>query len=246
MPIKAIVVEDERLPRLALLQKLEDFRPMVEVVDSCDDYNKALSSILRHRPQLLFLDIQLQGQNALQLLDELQKSIPLPHVIFTTAYNDREYLMKAIKLQAVDYLLKPIDRNELAIAISKIVNLHQQSTTTTTPADNADTGRKLFKTTNGHLFISPNDILYVCADGNYATVTTTTDEVMVTESLIVIENRLKSDAFIRADRKSIINKRHIYKINTKKNTCIFHSADGTEKELTLSQRGIRLLLSEMT
>ncbi len=244
MPIKAIVVEDERLPRLALLQKLEDFRPMVEVVDSCDDFNKALSSILRHRPQLLFLDIQLQGQNALQLLDELQKSIPLPHIIFTTAYNDREYLMKAIKLQAVDYLLKPIDRNELAIAISKIVNLHQQETAT--PTSNADTERKLFKTANGHLFISPDDILYICADGNYAVVTTTTDEVMVTESLIVIESRLKSDVFIRADRKSIINKRHIYRINTKKNTCIFRSTDGTEKELSLSQRGIRLLLSEMT
>ena len=242
MSIKAIVVEDERLPRLALLQKLEDFRPMVEVVDSCDDYNKALSSILRHRPQLLFLDIQLQGQNALQLLDELQKSIPLPHVIFTTAYNDREYLMKAIKLQAVDYLLKPIDRNELAIAISKIVNLYQQEAST----DNTDTGRKLFKTTNGHLFISPDDILYVCADGNYAIVSTSTDDVMVTESLIVIENRLKSDAFIRVDRKSVINKRHLYRINTKKNKCVFRAPDGTEKELALSQRGIRLLLNEMT
>ena len=244
MPIKAIVVEDERLPRLALLQKLEDFRPMVEVVDSCDDFNKALSSILRHRPQLLFLDIQLQGQNALQLLDELQKSIPLPHIIFTTAYNDREYLMKAIKLQAVDYLLKPIDRNELAIAISKIVNLRQAAASD--PAANAETGRKLFKTASGHLFISPDDILYICADGNYAIVTTTNDEVMATESLLVIENRLNNKTFIRADRKSIINKRHLYKINTKKNTCIFHAADGTEKVLSLSQRGIRLLLSEMT
>ena len=117
---------------------------------------------------------------------------------------------------------------------------------TATPTSNADTERKPFKTANGHLFISPDDILYICADGNYAVVTTTTDEVMVTESLIVIESRLKSDVFIRADRKSIINKRHIYRINTKKNTCIFRSTDGTERELSLSQRGIRLLLSEMT
>ena len=61
--LKAIVVEDERLPRLSLLAKLEDFRHSVEVVDSCENYDSALMSILQHRPDLLFLDIQLQGRD---------------------------------------------------------------------------------------------------------------------------------------------------------------------------------------
>ena len=117
--LKAIVVEDERLPRLSLLQKLEDFRHEVEVIDSCDNYDSALQSILRHQPDLLFLDIQLQGRDAIQLLNEVRLTLPLPHVIFTTAYDDRKYLMNAIKLDAVDYLLKPIDKNELAAAITK-------------------------------------------------------------------------------------------------------------------------------
>ena len=101
-PLKTSVVEDERLPRLSLLQKLEDFRQEVEVIDSCDNYDSALQSILRHQPELLFLDIQLQGRDAIQLLNEVKQTLPLPHVIFTTAYADRKYLMSAGKLSAVD------------------------------------------------------------------------------------------------------------------------------------------------
>ena len=70
-----IVVEDERLPRLSLLKKLEDFRHALEVVDSCDNYDTALESILKNRPDLVFLDIQLQGRDSIQLLDELKQTI---------------------------------------------------------------------------------------------------------------------------------------------------------------------------
>ena len=80
--LKAIVVEDERYPRLSLLQKLEEFRSQIEVIDACDSYDAALKSILQHRPDLLFLDIQLQGRDSIQLLNELQNSMhTLPRVI---------------------------------------------------------------------------------------------------------------------------------------------------------------------
>ena len=119
--LRTIVVEDERLPRLALLQKLENFSNAVDVIDSCDNYDTALHSILQNKPDLLLLDIQLQGRDTIQLLEELQKVQPLPYVIFTTAYNDRHYLMSAIKLSAVDYLIKPIDQSSLSIAIAKVM-----------------------------------------------------------------------------------------------------------------------------
>ena len=119
--LKTIVVEDERLPRLTLLQKLQDY-PVIEVVDACDSYESARDSILLHRPQLLFLDIQLRGQNSISLLEELRQTITLPYVIFTTAYSDSKYLMSAIKLSAVDYLVKPIGKAELSHAMAKISN----------------------------------------------------------------------------------------------------------------------------
>ena len=162
-PLKTIVVEDERLPRLSLLQKLEEFRQEVEVIDSCDNYDSALQSILRHQPELLFLDIQLQGRDAIQLLNEVKQTLPLPHVIFTTAYADRKYLMSAIKLSAVDYLLKPIGRNELAAAITKARQLYPER-----PEASALDTRLSLRTANGKLFIDVADIAFITADGNYS------------------------------------------------------------------------------
>ena len=239
--ISTIVVEDERLPRLALLQKLEAFYPIIEVVDSCDSYSRALSSILRLKPQLIFLDIQLQGQNAMQLLEELKTLMPLPYVIFTTAYNERDYLLRAIKLQAVDYLLKPIGQDELELAIGKVVKLLEQNVD-----DEEEQPEKCwFRTATGHLFASVEDIVYIRSDGNYSVVVTTTDQVMVMESLLAIERRLKSVLFLRVDRKNIINKKMFYKINSQNNTCLFLAANGSKYELRLSKRGVETLLEVM-
>ena len=117
---RAIIVEDERLPRLSLIRKLEDYHPEISIVESCEDYSSALKAILRHRPDILFLDIQLQGHTTLELLRELKEAMPLPHIIFTTAYNNSEYLLQAIRFAAADYLLKPVDVSELAKAIRRI------------------------------------------------------------------------------------------------------------------------------
>ena len=241
--ITAIVVEDERLPRLALLQKLEQFSMLVQVVDSCDSYQGALESILKNRPQLLFLDIQLQGMNAMNLLDELSKTIPLPYVIFTTAYNEREYLIKAIKLQAVDYLLKPIDRNELAQAIEKVALAISNEAPKVEEKEELKKAR--YKTSSGDVFIDPESILYVKADGNYSVMITSNNEVMVLESLRNIEQRLGAFPFIRTDRSHIVNMRHVYKINSKRSVVVFQNADGSEKEVMLSKKGIQNLLDNI-
>ncbi|MBO4850462.1 MAG: response regulator transcription factor [Prevotella sp.] len=244
-PVKAIVVDDERLPRLALLQKLEEFHQQVEVVDSCDNYGDALKSILHHRPQLLFLDIQLSGKNAMQLLDELKEAMPLPHVIFTTAYDNREYLMKAIKLQAVDYLIKPIDPGELALAIGKVTG-SRQTHDRPMKSPESHNGKCLMRTTNGQVFVTIDDILYIHADGNYSVVVTLHDQVMVLESLISIERRLNSDIFCRADRRNLVNKRHVYKINSRNSTCVFLTDNGENIDLNLSKNGIETLLQAMS
>lgn len=231
--LKAIVVDDERMPRLSLLQKLEDFRQDVEVVASCDSYDNALQNILQLKPDLLFLDIQLQGRDAIQLLEELKQTQPLPYVIFTTAYSERRYLMSAIKLSAVDYLLKPIDKNELAIAIAKVSNLN--GTDRQQPAAN---NRLSFRTVNGKLFVSPQDIAYVQADGNYSTLVTFSDTESVMESLASMEQHLDSSIFARVDRSTIVNIQQVYKLNTKRRQCTLRSDDNTTITLELSKTGI--------
>lgn len=236
-PLKTIVVEDERLPRLSLLQKLEEFRQEVEVIDSCDNYDSALQSILRHQPELLFLDIQLQGRDAIQLLNEVKQTLPLPHVIFTTAYADRKYLMSAIKLSAVDYLLKPIGRNELAAAITKVRQLYPEK-----PAASALDTRLSLRTANGKLFIDVADIAFITADGNYSHLHTFSNQEDIMESLAAMEQMLDPAVFLRVDRCTIVNTQRVYKLNVKRRQCTLLSTEGTALDVELSKTGIERLM----
>ncbi len=236
-PLKTIVVEDERLPRLSLLQKLEEFRQEVEVIDSCDNYDSALQSILRHQPELLFLDIQLQGRDAIQLLNEVKQTLPLPHVIFTTAYADRKYLMSAIKLSAVDYLLKPIGRNELAAAITKARQLFPER-----PEASAQDTRLSLRTANGKLFIDVADIAFITADGNYSHLYTFSNQEDIMESLAAMEQMLDPAVFLRVDRCTIVNTQRVYKLNVKRRLCTLLSPEGMTLDMELSKTGIERLM----
>lgn len=186
---RAIIVEDERLPRLSLLQKLETNHPDIEVVDCCESYESAIISILHHRPDILFLDIQLQGHTTLELLRELKEAILLPHIIFTTAYNNSEYLLQAIRLSAADYLLKPVDVSELAKAIRRIDERCEASTSSFTEY-NTDSGKVSFRTLSGTLYAGKDEVVYVCACGNYSSIMLTDGEEIVLERLGIIERHI--------------------------------------------------------
>ena len=231
--IRTIVVEDERLPRLSLLAKLEDYAYAIEIVDTCDSYDAARESILRLRPDLLFLDIQLQGHDSVGLLNELKQTITLPYVIFTTAYSDRNYLMGAIKLSAVDYLLKPIGKAELALAVAKVVDR--------VAGETVRSGEKLsFKAVNSRIFVAADEIACFRAEGNYSTMITFSGEDLVLESLLSLERRLPGDCFKRVDRKTIINIRKVHRINQQQ-SCILRSGVGQQVTVPLSKTGIETL-----
>lgn len=235
--LKTIVVEDERLPRLSLLAKLEDYRHALYVVDACDSYASARESILRHRPDLVFMDIQLQGQDAIRLLEELKETIPLPFILFTTAYSDQKYLMSAIKLSAVDYLVKPIGKAELAHAVAKVVE-RAASLTGGAP-------EKLgFKEASGSvLYVAASEIAAVRADGNYSTLVTFGSEDLILESLLSLEHRLPPQDFVRADRSTIVNLRLVSRLSQQERTCTLQAADGRVRVLELSRSGVERLLS---
>lgn len=239
--LKSIVVEDERLPRLSLLAKLEDFRHTVEVVDACDNYDDALMSILHHRPDLLFLDIQLQGHDSIQLLEEVKQTIPLPYVIFTTAYSDRKYLMSAIKLSAVDYLLKPIDKGELARAIAKAADRAVVDMTVVSSSHQTLS----FKSVNGKIFVSTDDIAYIKAEGNYASINTFHGHDLILENLLTLEQRLPSNSFARVDRSTIVNLQRVYRLNHQQHTCMLLSTNGCLLRLELTKRGMEKLMEIM-
>lgn len=234
---RAIIVEDERLPRLSLIRKLETYHPDIEIVACSESYETALTAILRHRPDILFLDIQLQGHTTLELLRELKEAMPLPHIIFTTAYNNSEYLLQAIRLAAADYLLKPVEVSELAKAIQRIKDRDERNVSPS-PSAKPVTDKYPFRTLNGTLFTGRKEIVFVRANGNYSHVTLTTGEEIILERLGIIETRLGEEYFIRAGRNLLLNRQMIYKVDVRHKSCILRTPDGQEYSVDLSAGGM--------
>lgn len=230
--LRTIVVEDERLPRLTLLQKLRTaLGDEVEVVGDCDNYETAKQCILEQKPDMLLMDIQLQGRNSITLLHELERQMTLPAVIFTTAYDDRSYLMGAIKLQAVDYLLKPISVEELTAAVRKVQCRMS--------AAESEAGMS-FRTSTGRAWIAPERIAYIKAARNYSVLVCFDSEEMLLDSLSVLESRLDSRQFLRIDRSTIINRRTLCEVNKHRGICRFER-QGKIVELKLSKVGLERL-----
>ena len=234
---RAIIVEDERLPRLSLLQKLETYHPDIEVVACCASYEEALTAILRHRPDLLFLDIQLQGHTTLDLLRELKEAIPLPHIIFTTAYSNSEYLLQAIRFAAADYLLKPVDVSDLAKAIRRIEE-RDAAVSASSPQPPTPSGKAPFRTLNGTLYAGKDEVVYVRACGNYSSMMLAEGEEIVLERLGVIEGKLGERHFIRAGRNLLLNRDLIYKVNRRHKSCTLRTPGGQEYSVELSAGGL--------
>src|SRR6478609_1510337 len=113
--IKAILIDDERLARNELKKLLLDF-PEVEVIAEAANAEEGIERIEAMSPDLIFLDIQMPGKTGFDMLAQLEKA---PHVVFTTAYDD--YALKAFEVNALDYLMKPIEPRRMADAIQKVM-----------------------------------------------------------------------------------------------------------------------------
>lgn len=237
--ITCIIVEDEVLPRLSLKAKLESYHPEIEILDMCEEAESALESILRHKPQILFLDIQLPGKDSLWLLEQLQQTgIKLPQLIFTTAFTDSSYLLKAIKFSAIDYLNKPVSIVELAQAVEKAKKRIQEETPINLPSPK---NRHSFRTFNSHLIVSDEEIIYIEDDGNYCQVQLLHEKKeLIFERIGDVEKKVDSDMFVRLGRSLLINKNYIRKLNLKNNTCTLMASD-VSYTLSVSKKSCEIL-----
>lgn len=215
---RVIIIEDEYSPRQMLREKLERHFPDMEIIAECENAEDALIEVLRLRPNLLFLDIQMPGKNGLWLADELLRmkdsAFTPPEIIFTTGYTYPEYLLKAFELAAIDYLVKPVGMENLEKAVERY---HERAGTSAGLQNlmGALQDKKLLKlkSYNGLFLLSPDDIVYVEADRDYAALffsNGTKEEIF--ERLGEIEKKLPADIFLRAGKSIIVNRKYIRKI----------------------------------
>ena len=113
--IRVVVVDDENLARQRIRRLMTDF-PDMQIVDECGDGESAVKSVRKNRPDLLFLDVRMPGMDGFAVLDSLEPEL-IPVTIFVTAYD--QYALKAFEAQAIDFLLKPFDRERFGKAVER-------------------------------------------------------------------------------------------------------------------------------
>ena len=225
--MRAIIIDDERLARAELRKLLQDF-PEVEVIDEAANAEEGITKIEAQNPDLIFLDIQMPGRTGFDMLASLEKS---PNVIFTTAYD--EYALKAFEVNALDYLLKPVEPKRLADAIQKLHFIETKE-----PVGNGENVNKSLLTENDQVFVKDgercwfvklSDIRLFESVGNYAKVFFGNNKPLILKSLNALEERLDEKMFFRANRKHIINLRIKKKIEPYFNGGLLLELKGGEK-----------------
>ncbi|MBE9576537.1 LytR/AlgR family response regulator transcription factor [Flavobacterium proteolyticum] len=167
----AILIDDEQRARVSLRYLLNEYCPEVEILEECENLSSGVKAIIKKKPNLVFLDIEMPGHSGLELLDFFDDEDIKFQIIFTTAYN--EFALKAFKLSAVDYLLKPIDELLLQDAVkraSKIINTKHSYEILKENILSKSIGKIAIPSGSSLLFIETKNILYIRGDGSYTVV----------------------------------------------------------------------------
>ncbi len=203
--MKALVIDDSRLARNELKRLLREL-DMVEIVGEAADATEAMEKIQELEPDLLFLDIQMPGKTGFELLEELEVS---PMVIFTTAYD--KYAIKAFEYNALDYLQKPIVKERLVAAISKVASRKKELSH---KDDNflKLTDQVFVKDGEKCWFVTLREIEILEVSGNYTTIHFGDSKPMIPRTLNYLESRLDPKNFFRANRQQVINLKWVGRI----------------------------------
>ena len=210
--MKAIIVDDERLARVNLKKLLEP-HPQIEIVGEANSCQGAVDMINMFNPQLIFLDIQLSGETGFDLLDMLESSID---TIFVTAYD--EYAIRAFEVNAVDYLLKPVNPERLKVSIERVINREK---TQKSEAKSYEYSDSIYVRLNNYAsrFIKISSITFIEPVGNYSKIVTIEGKhCLVLKTLKQWQEELPDNNFVRIHRSSIINIEHLDHIEKKSNT----------------------------
>jgi two-component system LytT family response regulator len=214
MTLRTLIVDDEAHARARIRHALQD-EPDVALVGECANGREALESIRREQPDLVFLDIQMPGFTGFDVCARLSEGgAPVPFIIFCTAYD--QYALKAFEVHAIDYLLKPFDRERFKQALDHARARLRRAAPT--PADQrladllADlragakpSDRLVFKQDGRVVFVRAEAIDWLEADGNYVRIHCGRESHYVRETLAGLEAQLPAEQFMRVSRSALVN-----------------------------------------
>jgi two-component system, LytTR family, response regulator len=251
--MRVIIADDEPLAR----ERVRSFlacEPDVQIVAECGNGAETVKAVQKHRPELLFLDVQMPRMNGFEVLQVLDE---LPAVIFTTAHD--EHAIRAFEVNALDYLLKPcteqrfkkalerarleLQRNSDSVAGTNLASLIAQlrAGVTVSPAG-AD--RILVRSADRIVFLKPDEIDHLEAAGNYVILHVSKDRHILRETMTALETRLTPAGFMRINRSTIVNLSRVREVQSLPGgTFSLLLKNGTRLDMTCSLRELRARLS---
>lgn len=225
--MKTIIVDDERLARTEL-KRLLKAHPELSIVGEAANAQEARSLIENESPDLIFLDIQMPGKSGFDLLEELDA---VPAVIFTTAYD--HFALQAFEVNALDYLLKPIEPERLAEAVTRIAKQNTPEQKSTEKLHETD--RVFVKDGDRCWFVPLEKVALFESEGNYTRLYFENEKPLVCRSLAYLEERLEPKIFFRASRKHIINLKWVVNLESSHNGGMIVMLQG-RKTVEMSRR----------
>lgn len=234
---KVVIIDDEPLARSIVVEYLQQY-PSIEIVAECNDGFQGVKAIMQHKPDLIFLDIQMPKINGFEMLELIDAT---PSVIFTTAFD--EYAIKAFEANAIDYLLKPFSNERFDLAIQKWQDKKNtssekniQSLLENTTKQPDERNRIVVKNGSDIRIVPMADVMYIEAYDDYVKIFTKDTYYLKKKTMNYYEQVLDSSQFFRTHRSFIINLQELTKIEPlEKNTYVVLLKNG--KRIPLSRTG---------
>jgi two-component system LytT family response regulator len=249
MKIRTVIADDEELARRglrALSRRCQD----VELICECRNGQEAVDAIHRHRPDLVFLDVQMPGKTGFDVISSIADAQP-PHVVFVTAYD--KFALRAFEVHALDYLLKPVNEERFDAALARVrqamsqaadnaivqrvrqVAAELQAATSTSTVSAVD--RLPIKANGRIMVVRLADIEWIGAEGDYVSVHVGNKSWLMRETIAAVELRLAPSGFVRIHRSALVNAERVKELRARdKGEYTVVLNDGTELKLTRNYR----------
>jgi two-component system, LytTR family, response regulator len=246
-PLTAIIVDDEK-NAIAFLKKHLANIDFIKILGSFTNPKEAVDEIRSLKPDILFLDIQMPLKSGFEVTDEIRRMNNPPFIIFITSYE--KFAIRAIKHAAFDYLLKPVNPEELLATLLRVLQTTDIETNEIEVKfdrllQKLSTSKKLkFNTSTGFIIINSEDIVYLQASRNYCDIFFIDDRCeTVTMNMNLVSETLPQAKFFRISRSNVINLDYLRKVERRNHTCQLR-VEGETIELPVSPRNARLLEHE--
>lgn len=231
--IRALIVDDERYAREELTYLLSKFSN-VQVVGEAENGELAILKTLQHLPDVVFLDVEMPKMNGIEVAKALVELKKVPLIIFATAYP--QFAAEAFRINAIDYLLKPYDEEQLKQTIHRI----EKSLYPSSVADTSESLGKLAVEADGEInYLLPQDILYIYREEKVSKIITRTTSYDVRMTLKELESRLLTFSFFRIHKSYLVNLKYVSRLTPWFNGAYQLELEGVDEKLSVSRNYVK-------